>query len=89
MNDLKKKCIYYNIAQTLQTSPLQLQHVSTLLSVAANNKNKLKMNSEVHNINSTQKFNFRKPLTNLSLYQNGIYSSGIQVFNLLALELFF
>jgi len=39
------------------------------------------MNSNVHNINSTQKFNFHQPLTNLSLYQNGIYSSGIQVFN--------
>lgn len=81
MKDFQEKCIYYNNAKTLKTSPLQSQNVFTLLLFVANNKNKLKMNSGDHNTNSTQQFNFHQPLTNLSLYQNGIYSSGIQVFN--------
>jgi hypothetical protein len=47
----------------------------------AKNKNKLKMNSNVYKINSRQKFNFHQTLSNLSLYQKGIYSFSIQVFN--------
>lgn len=81
MKDFKEKCIYYNNGETFKTWLLQSQHVFPLLLFAANNKNEMKINSDVYDINTTQKFNFHQPLTNLSLYQKGIYSSGIKVFN--------
>jgi hypothetical protein len=81
MKDLKEKCIDGNNTETIKTSPLQSQHVFPLLLFAANNKNKLKINSDVYDINTTQILNFHQTLTNLSLHQKGIYSSGIKVFN--------
>jgi len=45
------------------------------------NKNKLKLNSDVCNMNTKQKYNFHQPSSNLSLYKKRIDSSGIKVFN--------
>jgi hypothetical protein len=46
-----------------------------------NNKNKFKLNSDVCNIQTRQKYNFHQPSSNLLLYQKGAYSLGIKVFN--------
>jgi len=45
-----------------------------------NNKNKFKLNSDVHHINTRQKFNFHQPSSSVSLYQKGICSSDMKVF---------
>jgi hypothetical protein len=45
-----------------------------------NNKNKFKIISDVHHINTRQKNNFNQPSSNLS-YQKGVYSTGIKIFN--------
>jgi hypothetical protein len=42
------------------------------------------LNSDIYNIDTRQKFNFHQYSTNLSLYQKGVYSFGISVFNNLA-----
>jgi hypothetical protein len=47
----------------------------------ANNKNKFKIISDVQHINTRQKSNFYQPSSNVSLYQKGVYSTGIKVFN--------
>jgi hypothetical protein len=39
------------------------------------------MKSDVYYINTRQKFNFHQPLSNLSLYQKGVYSFRKKVFN--------
>jgi hypothetical protein len=39
------------------------------------------LNSDIYNINTRHKFNFPQYSTNLSLYQKGVYSFGIKVFN--------
>jgi hypothetical protein len=37
--------------------------------------------SDIHHIKTRQKYNFHQPSSNLSLYQKGVHSSGIKVFN--------
>jgi hypothetical protein len=44
-------------------------------------KNKFILNYNVYNINTRQKYNYHLPSTNLSLYQKGVYFTGIKVFN--------
>jgi hypothetical protein len=46
-----------------------------------NEKNKFKVISDVYHINTRQKNNFYQPSSNLSLYQKGVYSTGIKIFN--------
>jgi len=41
----------------------------------------LKVNSEIHNINTRNKSNLHLPISNMSLYQKGKYYTGIRVFN--------
>jgi len=40
-----------------------------------------KVNSEIHNINARNKSNLHLAISNLSVYQNGTYYTGIRVFN--------
>jgi len=46
--------------------------VLSLLLLVVSNKNKLKLNSDVYNINPSQKCNFQQPLSNLSVYEKRV-----------------
>jgi hypothetical protein len=46
-----------------------------------NNKNKFKLNSDIHYLNTGQKYNFHQPPSNLLLFQKGVCSSDMKVFN--------
>jgi hypothetical protein len=45
------------------------------------NKEHFKRNSEVHHINTRNKFSLHQPPSNLSLYQKGAHYTGVKVFN--------
>jgi hypothetical protein len=51
---------------------LQSQYKLSLLLFVVYNKNKLKLNSDVYNINTSQKYNFHQPSSNLSIYQKRV-----------------
>jgi hypothetical protein len=51
---------------------LQAQHILSLLLFVVNNKNKFKLNSDVYKINTSQKYNFHQPSSNLSIYQKHV-----------------
>jgi hypothetical protein len=38
-------------------------------------------NIEVHNINTRNKLKLHKPISNLTLYQKGVYNMSIRIFN--------
>jgi hypothetical protein len=38
-------------------------------------------NSEIHNVNTSTKYDFHQPLSQLSFFQKGVYYAGIKVFN--------
>ena len=45
------------------------------------------MNSDSHNIQARQSDNLHLPSSSLSIYQNGAYFTGTEIFNKLPLEL--
>ena len=59
-------------------------YIFALLLFVADRKNRFKISAGVYNINTRQRFNSHHPLSDLSLYQKGIYSFGINVFNSLS-----
>ena len=61
--------------------PLQSQYILSLLTFVVENKNLFYVNSEKDSFNTRQNFNLRQPQVNLTLYQKGVYYSGIKVFN--------
>jgi hypothetical protein len=69
-----------NLFKKLKILPLQSQYILSILLFVVNNKNKFKIISDVHHINTRQKNNFYEP-SNLSLYQKGVYSTGIKICN--------
>jgi len=67
----------------LKALPLQSQYMLSFLLFAVNNKNKLPLNSNIYSASTRQKCNFRQPSSHLLLYQKGVCSTGIKVFDTL------
>jgi hypothetical protein len=65
----------------LKILPLQSQYILSLLLFVIDNGDYFKVNSEIHNINTSNKLNLHLLLSNLSVYHKGTYYSGIKVFN--------
>ena len=45
------------------------------------NKSSFQLKSEMHGINTRQNSNLYHPQANLTLYQKGVYYSGVKIFN--------
>ena len=45
------------------------------------NQEKFTSSTEVHNINMTNKLKLHKPISNLTLYQKGVYYMRIKIYN--------
>jgi hypothetical protein len=45
------------------------------------NKELFKMNSDVHNFNTRSNYDLHLPAANLTIFQNGVWYSGIKVYN--------
>jgi hypothetical protein len=65
----------------LKILSLQSRHILSILLFVVNNKNKFKIISYVHHINTRQKSYVYQPSSNLSLYKKGVYSTGTKIFN--------
>jgi hypothetical protein len=70
-----------NLFKDLNILLFYSQYTFSLLLFVVNNKSMYKLNSDIHNINTRQKLNLHQHSLNLSLYQKGVYSFGIKVFN--------
>jgi hypothetical protein len=70
-----------DLFKNLKTLPFYSQYIFSLLIFVIENESMYNLNSDIYNINTRQKFNFHQYSTDLSLYQKGIYSFGIKVFN--------
>ena len=58
----------------------------SLLMFVVQNKNFFLTNNENHNLDTRQRNNLYFPQANLTIYQKGVYYSGIKIFNNLPLE---
>jgi len=67
----------------LRILPLQSQYILSLLLFVIDNGNYFKVNSEIHNINTRNKWTVHLPISNLSVHQKGTYYTGIRVLSYL------
>ena len=68
-------------------SPLQSQNTFSLLMFAANNKDFFKTNFDFHGFNTRSKQDFHIPIANLTVFQKGVWFSGIKAYNHLPITL--
>ena len=65
----------------LNILPFQSQYIYSILLFVTKNKGQFLSNSQVHKINTRQTFDLYIPTANLTLYQKGVYYSGIKIYN--------
>ena len=70
-----------NFFRELHILPLMSQYILSLLTFVSNNREQYFANSEIHNINTRHTTDLHLPRTHLSIYQKGVYYSGIKIFN--------
>jgi len=65
----------------LNILPIWSQYIYSILLFVTKNKDQFLSNSQVHKINTRQTFDLYVPTANLTIYQKGIYYSGIKIYN--------
>jgi len=60
---------------------IQFQYIYSILLFVTKNKDHFLSNSQVHKINTRQTFDLYIPTANLTMYQKGVYYSGIKIYN--------
>jgi hypothetical protein len=60
---------------------LKSQYILSLSLFVINNRHNFEVNSEMHNVNSRTRHDLHYPLSQLSVFQSGVYYAGIKVFN--------
>jgi hypothetical protein len=65
----------------LNILPLQSQYIYSILLFITKNKDQFSPKSHIHMINTRHNNNLYAPAANLTLYQKGVYYSGIKIFN--------
>jgi hypothetical protein len=65
----------------LKILPLQSQYIYSIFLYIIKNKDQFSLNSNIHTINSRHSNNLHVPPANLTIYQKGVYYSGIRIFN--------
>jgi hypothetical protein len=74
---LKKLCIL----------PLHSQYVFSILLFVVKNRGLFKYNSDVHKFNTRTNYDLHLPTAKLTIFQKGVYYSGIKIYNHLPLHL--
>jgi hypothetical protein len=69
------------LLKDLNILPIQPQYEYSILLFVTKNKDQFLSNSQVHEINARQTFDLYVPTANLTIYQKGVYYSGIQIYN--------
>ena len=67
----------------LNILPIRSQYIYSLLLFVTKNKDQFLFNSQVHKINTRQTLDLYVPTANLTIYQKGVYYSGIKIYNYL------
>ena len=65
----------------LEILPLKSQYIFSILLFVAKNKKLFITNYDSHNVKTRQGENLNFPLLQLTIYQKGIYFTGIKIFN--------
>jgi len=79
------KLFLYSVCWTLMWTwhswRLTSAYILSLPTFVSNNREQYFANSEIHNINTRHTSNLHLPGAHLNIYQQGVYYSGIKIFN--------
>jgi hypothetical protein len=70
-----------NLFKQLNILPLHSQYIFSLMMFVARNKKLFVINANVHNFPTRSHKDLHLPITNLSVFQRGVYFSGVKIFN--------
>jgi len=70
-----------NLFKRPEILPFVSQYIFSLMLFVVKNKNPFILNSEYHTKSIRQFNNFCQPITNLAIYQRGVYYMGIRIFS--------
>jgi hypothetical protein len=67
--------------------PLHSQYIFSILLFVVKNRGLFKTNSDVHKFNTRTSYDLHLPTAKLTVFQKGVYCSGIKIYNHLPLHL--
>jgi hypothetical protein len=70
-----------NLFRNMKIVTLMTQYILSLIMFIIKKQNQFTVNSEIQNISTRQHTNLHQPTSNLIVYQQGIYYSGVRVYN--------
>jgi hypothetical protein len=76
-----------NLFRQLGILPLKSQYIYSVLLFVLKNRKLFTTNHDAHNLQTRQSNNLYLPTSTLTLYQKGVYFTGIKLFNNLPLEI--
>lgn len=76
-----------NLFKKLNILPLPAQYIYSLMMFVVKDKDLFITNDNVHKILTRSKDDLHLPMANLSVFQKGVYFSGIKIFNNLPNEI--
>ena len=83
--DIRTSC--QNLFKQLGILPLQSQYIFSLMMFVARNRELFVINANVHNFPTRSHNDLHLPIANLSVFQKGVYFSGVKIFNNLPTDL--
>jgi hypothetical protein len=78
-SDNKDSC--RDLFKKLHIFLLQSQYTFSLLMLVVKNKDFFKMNSDIHSFNTRSNHDLHIPIANLTVFQKGLWYSGIKIYN--------
>ena len=84
-SDNRPSC--HDLFKKLCILPLQSQYIFSLLMFVAKNTDLFKTNSDFHSFNTRSKQDLHIPIANLTIFQKGVWYSGIKAYNHLPITL--
>jgi hypothetical protein len=76
-----------NLFKQLNILPLKSQYIFSLMMLVARNKELFVINANIHNFPTRSHNDLHLPIANVSVFQKGVYFSGVKIFNNLPTDL--
>jgi hypothetical protein len=87
MAGAKSRALCKPLFKTLQILTLPSQYILSLMTFLAHNLEYFTFNSSLHNINTTKRLQFHRPIANSTSFQMGVYYASIKIFNKLPVHI--
>ena len=81
MTKLSRRDSCRQLFKRLEVLPLKSQYILATLMFVVKNKELFTTNQEIHNINTRCNTNLHLPLCKLTVFQKGVYYTGLKLYN--------